>query len=218
VIVGPGNLYVQEAKRQVFGQVGVDGFAGPSDLVILADSDADAEPLALDLLAQAEHGPGTLTIGISTGEELLDQIGQRLESAPDSGAVAALVRTADAAQALELAQAFAPEHLQLVGAESEALAPRATHAGCVFVGPAAGTAFGDYIAGSNHILPTNGAARFASSLSPGHFLRSFSEVRIRDGSQLARAAAPVARAEGFEVHARSMEARIRDNGQDAEDR
>jgi histidinol dehydrogenase len=218
VIVGPGNLYVQEAKRQVFGQVGVDGFAGPSDLVIVADHDADAEPLALDLLAQAEHGPGTLAIGISTGEGLLARLGQEIDAAPDSGAVAALVRTADAAQALELAQAFAPEHLQLVGAESEALAPRATHAGCLFVGPAAGTAFGDYIAGSNHILPTNGGARFASSLSPGHFLRSFSEVRIRDGSQLARAAAPVARAEGFEVHARSMEARIRDNGQDAENR
>jgi histidinol dehydrogenase len=86
----------------------------------------------------------------------------------------------------------------------------------VFVGPAAGTAFGDYIAGSNHVLPTNGAARFASALSPGHFLRSFSEVRIRDASGLARAAAPVARAEGFELHARSMEARIRDNGGDGE--
>jgi histidinol dehydrogenase len=214
VIVGPGNLYVQEAKRQVFGQVGIDGFAGPSDLVILADPDAEAEPLALDLLAQAEHGPGTLTIGISTGEGLLDQLGHRIDAAPVSGAIAALVQTVDAAQALELAQAFAPEHLQLVGATSETLAPRATHAGCVFVGPDAGTAFGDYIAGSNHILPTNGAARFASSLSPGHFLRSFTEVRIRDGSSLARDAAPVARAEGFEVHARSMEARIRDNGQD----
>jgi histidinol dehydrogenase len=218
VIVGPGNLYVQEAKRQVFGQVGIDGFAGPSDLVIIADPDADPEPLALDLLAQAEHGPGTLTIGISGGEELLERLAEQITGAPESGAIAALVRTGDPVHALELAQAFAPEHLQLVGAESEALAPRATHAGCVFVGPSAGTAFGDYIAGSNHILPTNGAARFASALSPGIFLRSFSEVRIRDGSQLARDAAPVARAEGFEVHARSMEARIRDNGQDGENR
>jgi histidinol dehydrogenase len=218
VIVGPGNLYVQEAKRQVFGQVGIDGFAGPSDLVILADADADVEPLALDLLAQAEHGPGTLTIGISTGEGLLARLATRIDESPETGAVAALVETADAAQALELAQAFAPEHLQLVGAASEALAPRATHAGCVFVGPGAGTAFGDYIAGSNHILPTNGAARFASALSPGHFLRSFTEVRIRDGSALARESVPVARAEGFEIHARSMEARIRDNGEDGEKR
>jgi histidinol dehydrogenase len=218
VIVGPGNLYVQEAKRQVFGQVGIDGFAGPSDLVILADPDADAEPLALDLLAQAEHGPGTLTIGISTGNELLERLARRIDDGPETGAVAALVQTAGVGHGLELAQAFSPEHLQLVGAASEALAPRATHAGCVFVGPSAGTAFGDYIAGSNHILPTNGAARFASALSPGIFLRSFSEVRIRDGSGLARDAVPVARAEGFEVHARSMEARIRDNGQDGENR
>jgi histidinol dehydrogenase len=222
VIVGPGNLYVQEAKRQVFGQVGIDGFAGPSDLVVIADpdrdADLDAEPIALDLLAQAEHGPGTLTIGISTSQTLLEQLAERIDLAPETGAVAALVRVATPDDALELAQAFAPEHLQLIGTHAEALAPRATHAGCVFVGPSAGTAFGDYIAGSNHILPTNGAARFASALSPGHFLRSFSEVRIRDASQLAREAAPVARAEGFEVHARSMEARIRDNGQDGEKR
>jgi histidinol dehydrogenase len=92
------------------------------------------------------------------------------------------------------------------------LAPQLTNAGCLFVGASAGTAFGDYIAGSNHILPTNGAARFASALAPRHFRRSFTEVRIADATGLARAAAPVARAEGFELHARSMEARIRDNG------
>ncbi len=87
-----------------------------------------------------------------------------------------------------------------------------THAGCVFVGANAGTAFGDYIAGSNHVLPTNGAARFASALGPQHFRRTFSEVRVSDPGRLATAAAPVARAEGFELHARSMEARIRENG------
>jgi histidinol dehydrogenase len=95
----------------------------------------------------------------------------------------------------------------------EALADRCTRAGCVFVGAGAGTAFGDYIAGSNHVLPTNGAARFASALSPIHFRRRFNEVRIgADAGALAEAAAPIARAEGFELHARSMEARIRDNG------
>jgi histidinol dehydrogenase len=214
VIVGPGNLYVQEAKRQVFGQVGIDGFAGPSDLMLIADDGADPEPLALDLLAQAEHGPGTLVLAVSASSELLSTLGAELQTAPDTGAVACLVEVADDQQALALAQAFGPEHIQLVGAHAEALAPRVTHAGCVFVGPAAGTAFGDYIAGSNHVLPTNGAARFASSLSPLHFTRSFTEVRIADGSELARAAAPVARAEGFELHAQSMEARIRDNGSD----
>ncbi len=212
VIVGPGNLYVQEAKRQVLGQVGIDGFAGPSDLVAIADAGIDPRPLTLDLLAQAEHGPGSLVIAVSSSSELLDQLDSSLQRARDTGALARLVWVPDLELALALAQALAPEHLQLLGPQAEQLAPRVTCAGCVFVGTAAGTAFGDYIAGSNHILPTGGAARFASGLSPLHFLRSFAEVRIDDAGELARAAAPVARAEGFELHARSMEARIRDNG------
>jgi histidinol dehydrogenase len=211
VIVGPGNLYVQEAKRQLFGKVGIDGFAGPSDLLVIADADADPEPIALDLLAQAEHGPGTLVVAVSDSKELLGALGQELDQAPDTGAVAVLVEVDGAQTALGLAEAFAPEHLQLVGAASEGLAPAITRAGCVFVGPLSATAFGDYIAGSNHILPTAGAARFASALSPEHFLRGLTEVRIAEASELAREAAPVARAEGFELHARSMEARIRDN-------
>ncbi len=213
VIVGPGNLYVQEAKRQVSGDVGIDGFAGPSDLVVIADAHVDPEPLALDLLAQAEHGPGTLVLGISDSAALLEQFRARIVEAPETGASARLVHVSDLEQALALAQAFAPEHIQLAGRSAEALAPRVSRAGCVFVGPAGGTAFGDYIAGSNHILPTAGAARFASALSPTHFRRRFTEVRIgKAAAELARAAAPIARAEGFELHARSMEARIRDNG------
>jgi histidinol dehydrogenase len=212
VIAGPGNLYVQEAKRQVFGDVAIDGFAGPSDLFVVASGDAEPGPLALDLLAQAEHGPGTLVVAASPAPELLDAIQARIAQGAETGAVARLVDTADAAQALELAHAFAPEHLELVGADAEALAPRVTRAGCLLVGAGSATAFGDYIAGSNHILPTGGAARFQSGLSTAHFRRRMSEVRIGDGaSELARLAAPVARAEGFELHARSMEARIRDN-------
>ena len=211
VIVGPGNLYVQEAKRQVFGQVGIDGFAGPSDLLVAATGDVDPEPLALDLLAQAEHGPGTLVVAASDDSRLLDRLDQRLTDAADTGAVSCLVEATTVGQLIAFAQAFAPEHLQLVGADVEALADRVTRSGCVFVGASAGTAFGDYIAGSNHILPTNGAARFASAVSPEHFLRHFSEVHIGAAAELASSAAPVARAEGFELHARSMEARIRDN-------
>ena len=214
VIVGPGNLWVQEAKRQVSGRVGIDGFAGPSDLLVIADPSAAPEPIALDLLAQAEHGPGTLVLGASSSDALLGEVSGRLKDAEETGAVCRLVRLADDEDALALAQAFAPEHLELIGPRAEALAPRITRAGCVFVGEAAATAFGDYIAGSNHILPTGGAARFASALSTSHFRRGFSEVRIADGSRLARAAAPVARAEGFEFHARSMEARIRQNDRD----
>jgi histidinol dehydrogenase len=211
VIVGPGNLYVQEAKRQVFGQVGVDGFAGPSDLLAIVDAAAYAELAALDLLAQAEHGPGTLVLAASDSESALTAIAGRLADAPDTGAVAALIEVAEPSDALALAEAFAPEHLQLMGARAEALAPEVTRAGCVFVGALSGTAFGDYIAGSNHILPTAGAARYASAVSPAHFLRDLNEVRVNDASELAREAAPVARAEGFELHARSMEARIREN-------
>jgi histidinol dehydrogenase len=211
VVVGPGNVYVQEAKRQVSGRVGIDGFAGPSDLVVIADGDVGPELVALDLLAQAEHGPGTLVLAVSASAALLDALEPILGEAPDTGAVAALVEVSGPDQALALAQALAPEHLELIGPVAEALAPSVTHAGCLFVGVAAGTAFGDYIAGSNHVLPTNGAARFASALSPAHFLRRFTEVRIVDPSDLARTAAPVARAEGFELHARSMEARIREN-------
>ncbi len=179
VIVGPGNLYVQEAKRQVFGQVGIDGFAGPSDLLVIADREADPELIALDLLAQAEHGEGTLVVGLSDSEELLGAIGERLAQQPDTGAVAALIGASDVEHALALAEQFAPEHLELIGPSAERLAPRITRAGCLFVGARSTTAFGDYVAGSNHILPTAGAARFASGLTPHHFLRSMAEVRVR---------------------------------------
>jgi histidinol dehydrogenase len=214
VIVGPGNLYVQEAKRLVSGDVGIDGFAGPSDLFVVAAAGADVHEVELDLLAQAEHGPGTLIVAASPVRALIDELQERLTDAEDTGAVARLVDVRDARHGLALAQEFAPEHLELVGSDAEALAPEANRAGCLLVGSPSATAFGDYIAGSNHILPTGGAARFSSGLSPAHFRRRFSEVRIGAAAgELARLAAPIARAEGFEQHARSMEARIRDNGQ-----
>jgi histidinol dehydrogenase len=210
VIVGPGNLYVQEAKRQLSDRVGIDSFAGPSDLLIIADPDADLEPMALDVLAQAEHGTGTIVVVASTDAALLDALAARLtQGLPDTEALCRLVLVPSLDFALELSEAFAPEHLELLGPLAEQLAPRVGHAGCVFVGT--GTAFGDYIAGSNHTLPTGGAARFASALGPRHFRRSFTEVRIADHDQLARAAAPLARAEGFELHAQSMEIRIGQN-------
>ena len=212
VIVGPGNLYVQEAKRLVSSRVGIDGFAGPSDIAVIAGDQASPDLVELDLLAQAEHGEGTLVIAISSRRELLAELGARLMRAPETGAVARLVEVGGDGEALALAEALAPEHLELIGADAEALATRVTRAGCLFVGSASATAFGDYVAGSNHILPTAGSARFASALSPADFRRRFYEVRVRAPEALARAAAPVARAEGFEAHARSMEARIGENG------
>jgi histidinol dehydrogenase len=212
VIVGPGNIYVQEAKRQVSGEVGIDTFAGPSDLLVIVEDDVeDPDPIALDLLAQAEHGPGTLVVAVSTSEEVLDRLAGRLQGAPDTGAVTRLIQAPTIEDALELAEAFAPEHLQLVGTRAEALAPLITRAGCLFVGERSGTAFGDYIVGSNHVLPTGGSARFASGLTTVQFRRRFAEVRVRQVDALARAAAPLAEAEGFRFHAQSMTARIRDN-------
>jgi histidinol dehydrogenase len=180
---------------------------------VIATAGADPDEVALDLLAQAEHGPGTLVVATSPVRKLLDELSERLAEADDTEAVARLVEVRDVQDALALAQEFGPEHLELVGSDAEALAPEATRAGCVLVGGASATAFSDYIAGSNHILPTGGAARFSSGLSPATFRRRFSEVRIGPAAgELARLAGPIARAEGFEQHARSMEARIRDNG------
>jgi histidinol dehydrogenase len=217
VIVGPGNLYVQEAKRQLSGLVGIDGFAGPSDLVVVLGEDADPELVALDLLAQAEHGRGSIVVAISASRSALDavEVGIRSHAASSEQEFAGctLVQTEDAREAVKLANAFAPEHLELIGEEPEALAPMVQSAGCVLVGAYSATAFGDYVAGSNHILPTGGAARWASGLSVRHFRRRMSEVRIdpQSAAKLARAGAPIARAEGFEWHAKSMEARVREN-------
>ncbi len=208
VIAGPGGLHVQEAKRQVGGLVGIDGFFGPSDVLVVAGGDADPALVLADLLAQAEHGPGTLCVLCSDDVALLDAVEPGLRDAPDTEAVAVTVLVADPLAALAFADAFAPEHLELVGPAMEPLAADVRSAGCVFLGRAGATAFGDYVAGSNHSLPTGGAARYASTLNVGHFRRRMSEVRIGDAAAaLAAAGAPIARAEGFDVHAASMEMR-----------
>jgi histidinol dehydrogenase len=209
VIVGPGNPYVQEAKRQVVGQVGIDGIAGPSELaVIAAGAGADPELIALDLMAQAEHGPDSPVWCFSPDTALLDAVAELIQGRRGDGE-AQLVETTDVAVALELTEEIAPEHLQLMGEEAEALADRVRNAGCLFVGAGAATAFGDYVAGSNHVLPTGGAARFQSALSPATFRRRMARVSLprEAAARLAPAGAAVARAEGFPVHAESMERR-----------
>jgi histidinol dehydrogenase len=215
VIVGPGNRYVQEAKRQVaFRRVGIDGMAGPSELTVVGAGEADAETLALDLLAQAEHGADGLLALVSPDERLLSAVEREVSklapARPSANeAPLALVSAPSARAAVRLADEVAPEHLQLVGAEAEALADRVRTAGCVFVGPGAGTAFGDYVAGSNHVLPTGGAARFQGALSPSTFRRRMARVSLPGDAprRLAPAGAALARAEGFPVHAESMERR-----------
>jgi histidinol dehydrogenase len=220
VVVGPGNLFVQEAKRLLSGLVGIDGFAGPSDLMILLGGDSserDVKLAALDMLAQGEHGEGSLVVAVCASarlsEELIAMLERLVVERPTVGEAAfALVEVAGPREAADLANNFGPEHLQLIGEDMEALAPIISSAGCLFVGPSSATAFGDYVAGSNHVLPTGGAARFASTLSTRHFRRRMAEVRIGAAAgKLAAAGAPIARAEGFEVHAESMEARVREN-------
>jgi histidinol dehydrogenase len=214
VIVGPGNAYVTEAKRQVNGVVGIDGLAGPSELVVVATPGAEHGLLALDLLAQAEHGEASLVAAISPDPQLLDLIVDEVERlAPERPTVAdapfAAVLVEDARAAIRLADQIAPEHLELAGTEAEGLAGDVRSAGCLFVGRDAATAFGDYVAGSNHVLPTGGAARHASALSPATFRRRMARVSLPPGAaaRLAPHGAAVARAEGFEVHGESMERR-----------
>ena len=203
VIVGPGNRYVTEAKRQVAGVVGIDGLAGPSELVVVATTGADPDVVAADLLAQAEHGPDSLCVAISPDRGLLDAVARA------TGGRAACVETGDARAAVRLADEIAPEHLQLMGEEAESLAGAVRSAGALFVGREAGTAFGDYVAGSNHVLPTGGAARFASGLSPATFRRRMARISLTPGAaaRLAPAGAAIARAEGFPLHGESMERR-----------
>jgi histidinol dehydrogenase len=210
VIAGPGSLYVQEAKRQVSGDVGIDGFAGPSDVLVLASGDADPALVAIDLVAQAEHGIGTVVALVTDDVALHDAVAARLDAEPHSDAAAAVVLVPDLPTGLAVAEAFAPEHLELVGTGAEPLVDGVRSAGCVFVGRESGTAFGDYVAGSNHTLPTGGAARFTSGLSTRQFRRRMGVVKIGAAADaLARAGAPIAEAEGFTRHAASM--RVREN-------
>jgi histidinol dehydrogenase len=216
VIAGPGNAWVREAKRAVYGQVGIDSLAGPSELMVIAGHDTDPEWAALDLCAQAEHGSESPLVVTAVEEQVLDAIAAAAEAAAASRpSVAetplALVPVPDTEAGIALANAYAPEHLELLETDARLLAERVTTAGCVFVGRNGATAFGDYLAGSNHVLPTGGAGRYAGPLGPGTFRRRISNVEI-DG-EAARQLAPhvdaLARAEGFPVHGESAMIRSR---------
>jgi histidinol dehydrogenase len=210
VVAGPGNAWVREAKRAVYGQVGIDSLAGPSELMVVAGHDVDAEWAALDLCAQAEHGAESPLVLAAVEVHVLDAIAAATEAAAASrdsvaDASLALVQVPDLSDAIDLANAYAPEHLELLEEDAALLAERAVTAGCVFVGRHGATAFGDYVAGSNHVLPTGGAGRFSGPLGPGTFRRRISEVEI--GAEAAAALAPqadaLARSEGFPVHGES---------------
>ena len=213
VIVGPGNAYVTEAKRQVMGTVGIDSLAGPSEVLVIADETADPAWLAADLLAQAEHGAGAMAcladIGGAVGGPTGDAVAALAADLGVSAAAVAVVDCPDRDAAVALCNAFAPEHLELHVADAAALVPRVRNAGAVFVGAYTATAFADYAAGSNHVLPTGGAARFAQGLSVDAFQKKVAVVELdaTAAAALAPHVAAIADEEGFRAHARS--ARLR---------
>jgi histidinol dehydrogenase len=216
VIAGPGNRYVQEAKRQLVGEVGIDGIAGPSELMVIAGDTANAEWIGLDLCAQAEHGPDGLLVAAAVETVILDEIQAAAERiAAERGiaedAALALVAVPDTESAVALAAELAPEHLEIATEDAELLASTVTTAGCVFIGEGGATAFGDYAAGSNHVLPTGGAGRFQGPLGPGAFRRRIVTVELSQDAarELAPAVATLARAEGFPLHAESAERRAK---------
>ncbi len=215
VIAGPGNRYVNEAKRMVSHRAGIDGMAGPSELLIVADAAAGhARWIALDLAAQAEHGDDSPLVLVTPDAGLLDDVAGEVDAVAGERpsvreALLALVSAPGLEASLQLADAFAPEHLELAFAGADENVARGRVAGCIFIGGRGATAFGDYAAGSNHVLPTGGAARFGGPLGVNTFRRRSSIVTI--GSSAAAALAPhvgaLARAEGFPVHGESAEAR-----------
>ncbi|NPA26607.1 MAG: histidinol dehydrogenase [Chloroflexi bacterium] len=222
-IVGPGNLFVTLAKKQVFGRVGIDGLAGPTETLILADETANPAWVAADLLAQAEHDPLAAAILLTPSESLLDavdaalaaQIPQRARRAIIEAALAGrsgAVLTRDLDEALALANAYAAEHVALAVADPWSLVPRLRHAGCVFVGEHSYEVLGDYLAGPNHVLPTDGTARFASALSVWDFVKRMGLVALDPATarELGPHAARLADTEALDAHAAA--ARIREAG------
>jgi histidinol dehydrogenase len=216
VVAGPGNRYVQEAKRQLAGQVGIDGIAGPSELMVIAGETAKAEWIGLDLCAQAEHGPDGLLVAAAVETVILDDISAAVERIGSERGISdeaalALVAVPETETGVALANAVAPEHLEILTEDAELLARGVRTAGSVFIGEGAATAFGDYAAGSNHVLPTGGAGRFQGPLGPEVFMRRLATVEIAQGAaqELAPAVATLARAEGFPLHAQSAEERAK---------
>ncbi|HEU4460985.1 MAG TPA: histidinol dehydrogenase [Solirubrobacterales bacterium] len=210
VIAGPGNFWVQEAKRNVLGFVGIDSYAGPSELMLIAGHDVDPEWAALDLCAQAEHGPESPLVVAAVEEQVLESIAAATVSAAAtrpsvSEAPLALALVPDLSDAIDLANAFAPEHLELMEEDAILQADRVRTAGCVFLGRFGATAFGDYAAGSNHVLPTTRTGRFWGPLGPGAFRRRISQVEMTEAAaaELAPHVDALARAEGLPVHGES---------------
>jgi histidinol dehydrogenase len=220
-ITGPGNRFVATAKKLVFGTVGIDSIAGPSEVVIIADDSARAEFVAADLLAQAEHDEDASAILITTSEQLANEVSvavsRQAESLPRRAIVekslsqhGALLLVDDLNEACEIVNQLAPEHLEIVTRDDETLAAKVLHAGAIFLGSYTPEVVGDYFAGPNHVLPTAGASRFSSALGVYDFLKRTTVLRYsREAlSRSVNKIATLAKAEGLDAHARSVEIRL----------
>jgi histidinol dehydrogenase len=220
-IVGPGNAYVAAAKRMVFGKVGIDTIAGPSEVLILADRHGNPDWIAADLLAQAEHDASAQAILITDSAAIAEQVERAVAAqltALPRGKVAgaswrdygAVIVVPALEQALPLVDALAPEHVEIVAADAERLAQGIRNAGAIFLGPHTPEVIGDYVAGSNHVLPTARAARFSSGLSVLDFVKRTSILKCGPEQlrALADAAITLASAEGLDAHARSVAIRL----------
>lgn len=218
VIVGPGNRWVTAAKQHLVGEVGIDGLAGPSELMVLADDSADAGMVAADLLAQAEHDADAVPILVTTSARLVEsvehELSRQLASLPTaatalaafcSNGVVALVD--DLAQGVSVANRLAPEHLEICVRDEEVVQDRLTAYGSLFVGGQTAEVFGDYGAGPNHVLPTGGGSRFQAGLSVMTYLRPLTFLNVQDPRLIQQDAARLARMEGLEGHARSAQRR-----------
>ncbi|MBZ5609501.1 MAG: histidinol dehydrogenase [Acidobacteriia bacterium] len=216
-IVGPGNIYVAAAKKLLAGEVGIDFVAGPTEIVIIAE-DADPRHIAADMLAQAEHDVEASSILLTTSRALAEQVAtevaRQLETLPTAAVACQSIRNHSAAilcpsldAAVEASNRLAPEHLALY---DQSLLPKIQHAGSIFLGPTSPEAAGDYASGPNHVLPTSGAARIRGGLSAADFVKviSVQELSANGLAQLAPAITTLARAEGLEAHARSVEVRL----------
>ena len=218
VVAGPGNIYVTLAKREVFGAVGVDGIAGPTELVVVADGEARPDFVAADLAAQLEHDPLAWGVLITDSSGLADRIEEELTDLLRGLERADIIRQAtcclvvadDMEQAIRVANDFAPEHLLIVASDGDRLAAQVRNAGAVFVGPYATVPLGDYAAGPNHTLPTSGAARFGSPLGVHSFLKRTSVLSLNRGDleSLRDASVRLAEMEGLGAHAHAIEVRL----------
>jgi histidinol dehydrogenase len=221
-IVGPGNAYVAEAKRQVFGDVGIDMVAGPSEILVIADGSAPADWAAMDLFSQAEHDESAQAILLSPNAAYLDAVAaavagllpgmaRRTVIAASLKARGAFILTRDIAEACDVANRIAPEHLELLVADPERWLAKLTRAGAVFLGGYSSEAIGDYCAGPNHVLPTAGTARFSSPLGVYDFQKRTSVIGVSQAGAgtLGRLAAALAEGEGLQAHARAAELRYK---------